>query len=104
MSDVWVTILSLAVVTALIRGAGPLLLGGRELPGAVQAVIALLAPALLAALVVIETFADPAGGELNVDARVVGVGGAACVLGAGGTTLPAVIVAAALTAATRALF
>ncbi len=56
MSEIWVTIGVLAVGTALIRASGPVILGGRELPQRVMDVIALLAPALLAALVVVETF------------------------------------------------
>ena len=32
MTDVWVTIAVLTVATALIRAAGPVLLGGRDLP------------------------------------------------------------------------
>ena len=32
MTDVWITIAALAVVTALIKAAGPVLLGGREVP------------------------------------------------------------------------
>ena len=39
-----------------------------------QGVIALVAPALLAALVVVETVGAPEGGSLDVDARVLGVG------------------------------
>ena len=63
----------LAVATAVIRAAGPVLLGGRELPAAFRGVIALLAPALLAALVVVQTFGAPEGGALELDARIAGV-------------------------------
>ncbi|HYN37633.1 MAG TPA: AzlD domain-containing protein [Rhodospirillales bacterium] len=97
------TIGVLAVATAAIRAAGPVLLGGRELPAPVQEVIGLLAPALLAALVVVETFSGPAGGELEVDERVLGVGAAGIVLARGGSLLPAVAIAAIVTAVARAL-
>ena len=50
----WVAILAVAVVSFTIKAAGPLLLTGRELPAWSGAVIALLAPALLAALIVVE--------------------------------------------------
>jgi branched-subunit amino acid transport protein len=103
VTEIWVTIAALAVATALIRASGPLLLGGRELPSAVQGVIALLTPALLAALVVVETLGEPAGGELVVDERVLGVGAAGIVLVRGGSALPAVMVAAVVTALARAL-
>ncbi len=103
MTAVWVTIGVLAVATAAIRAAGPVLLGGRELPAPVQEVIGLLAPALLAALVVVETFSGPAGGELEVDERVLGVGAAGIVLARGGSLLPAVAIAAIVTAVARAL-
>ena len=76
MTEVWVTIAVLAVATAAIRAAGPVLLGGRELPAPLQGVIGLVAPALLAALVVVETVGAPEGGALDVDARVLGVGAA----------------------------
>ena len=75
MTDVWITIAVLAVTTALIRAVGP---GAARRPRAARApfsgVIALLAPALLAALIVVETFGAPEGGALDVDARVLGVG------------------------------
>ena len=103
MTEVWVTIGALAVTTVLIRAAGPVLLGGRELPPRLLDVVALLAPALLAALVVVQTFSDPAGEELVVDERVLGVGAAAVVLARGHSALPAVAVAAIVTAAARAL-
>jgi len=69
MSEVWVTIAVLAVATAVIRASGPLALGGRDIPARAAAVIALIAPALLAALVVVETVGAPEGGALEVDAR-----------------------------------
>jgi branched-subunit amino acid transport protein len=102
-SEVWITIAALAIATALIRASGPVLLGGRDLPLAVQGVIALLAPALLAALVVVETLGEPAGGELVVDERILGVGAAGVVLVRGGSALPAVTVAAVVTALARAV-
>jgi branched-subunit amino acid transport protein len=103
MTDVWITIGVLAVTTALQRAAGPALLGGRELPRRATDVIVLLAPALLAALVVVQTFGVPAGGALELDERVLGVGAAGLVLVRGGSALTAVGVAAAVTALARAL-
>ena len=58
MTDVWITIGALAVATAAIKASGPLVLGGRSLPAPAVLVISLLAPALLAALVVTQTFAE----------------------------------------------
>ncbi|MGQ0608933.1 MAG: AzlD domain-containing protein, partial [Chloroflexota bacterium] len=51
MSDAWVIVLAVGTGTIAIKAAGPVLLGGRPLPERVQGVVALLAPALLAALV-----------------------------------------------------
>lgn len=104
MTDVWITIAVLTVATAAIRASGPVLLGGRELPPRAQGVIALVAPALLAALIVIETVGAPEGGSLEVDARVIGVGAAAVALRFGASTLPVVALAALTTAAVRLLF
>jgi branched-subunit amino acid transport protein len=101
LSETWATVLVLAVATAVIRAAGPVALGGRELPPAVQGVIALLAPALLAALVVTETFGK--SGELVVDEAAAGVASAGVVLAMRGPLIAAIAVAAAVTAGLRAL-
>ena len=103
MTDVWVTIGVLAVATAVIRASGPVLLGGRELPTRVQGVIALVAPALLAALIVVQTVGAPEGGALDVDARVIGIGAAAVALRVGASTLQVVALAAVVTALVRAV-
>ena len=104
MSEAWVTIVVLAVGTALIRAAGPLLLGGRELPGRLQDVIALLAPALLAALVAVQTLGASEGGSYELDARALGVGAGAAALLAGASMLPVVAIAALATALIRLIF
>jgi branched-subunit amino acid transport protein len=78
MSDVWITVGGLALITAAIRGSGPMLFGGRELPGALGRIMPLMAPALLAGLVVSETLSDASG--FVVDERLIGVGAAAAVL------------------------
>jgi branched-subunit amino acid transport protein len=101
MSEVWITIAALTVGTAAIRACGPVLLGGRELPAPAMSVIALVAPALLAALVVIQTLGAPEGGSLELDARIAGVGAAAIALRAGGSLLPVVVLAALVTALVR---
>jgi len=103
MSEVWLTIAVLTVATAAIRAAGPVLVGGRALPPPVMAVIGLLAPALLAALVMVETFGAAAGGALELDARIAGVAAAAAAIAMRASLLPAVALAAIATAALRAL-
>ena len=54
----WFAILAVAVISFAIKAAGPLFLTGRELPAWTTGVIALLAPALLAALVVVHVLGD----------------------------------------------
>jgi branched chain amino acid efflux pump len=103
MSEIWSTIIALALITAAIRASGPIALGGRALPPAVLRVIALVAPSLLAALVMVETFAG-ADQTVELDARAIGVAAAALVLvRRREAMLTAVIVAAASAALVRAL-
>ena len=99
MSGLWVAIVAVTLANAAIKAAGPILIGGRELPPRVNAVIALLAPALLAALVVTETFGDD--GHLVLDERVLGVGVAAAALALRAPVLLAVALAALVTALAR---
>jgi uncharacterized membrane protein len=101
VSDVWLVIIVLTVATALIKAAGPVLLGARDLPVRSQAVIGLIAPALLAALVVVETLGAPEGGAIEIDARILGIVAAAIALRAGLTMLPTVAIAAITVALIR---
>lgn len=102
MPEAWIVIVGLIVTTAVIRASGPVVLGGRELPPRALAVIGLMAPALLAALVATETLGGE-GSELVVDERVIGLAGAGVVVFRGASVLSAVAVAVALTAGARAL-
>ena len=102
MTEVWVTIGALTVITALVRAAGPVALGGRELAPRLNDVIALLAPALLAALVVVETLGTDEG-AVEVDARLAGVAAAGVVLAMGRSMLWAVAAAAVTAAVLRAI-
>lgn len=102
MTTVWATIAGLALTTAAIKAAGPVALGGRELPSAAIGVIALLAPALLAALVLTETF-TAVDGDLTVDARAAGLAAAAGAVLLRAPLLVTILAAAAATAGARAL-
>ena len=55
----------------MIKAAGPVALGGRDLPRWAERLIVLLPAALLSALVVVQTFAD--GKALVLDARAAGL-------------------------------
>ena len=101
VSAAWWLVALVGVATIAIKGAGPVLLGGKPLPPRIGRIIGLLAPALLAALVAISTF----GGDraLVLDERAVGVGAAAVAVALKAPPLLVVIVAAVITAATRAL-
>jgi len=99
VSALWVAIVAVTLASAAIKAAGPILAGGRELPPRVNAVIALLTPVLLAALVVTETFGDD--GHLVLDERALGVGVAAVALVLRAPVLLAVALAALVTALAR---
>ncbi len=100
MTTLWVTVVAVALASAAIKAAGPVLVGGRELSPRAVAVVALLAPALLAALVVSETFGEDR--HLVLDERALGVAVAAIALALRAPVLVAVALAAATTALTRA--
>ena len=102
MADTTLVIAVVIATTALIRASGPVLLGGRELPERVNSVIVLMAPALLAALVMTDTFRGE-GSDLMVDERALGVAGAGVVIALRGPLLLALAVAMALTAGARAI-
>jgi Branched-chain amino acid transport protein (AzlD) len=98
----WLTIGFLAAGTIAIKSVGPLALGGRELPVRLAGVVALLAPSLLAALVVVDTFAGEHR-SLTVDERAGGLLAAGGALAARLPLFVVVLVAAAVTAGLRAL-
>ena len=100
MTALWVALIAVAAANAAIKASGPVLVGGRELPPRAGAVVALLAPALLAALVVTETFGGE--GRLVLDERALGVGVAAVALWMRAPILVAVFLAAATAALVRA--
>jgi branched chain amino acid efflux pump len=100
VTSLWVAIVGVALASAAIKAAGPVLVGGRELPPRVLSVVALLAPALLAALVVTETFGEEQ--HLVLDERAIGVAVAGLTLALRAPVLVAVALAAVTTALTRA--
>ena len=101
-TTVWTVIALLTVGTVLIKSVGPIALGGRELPPQMTSVVARLAPSLLAALVVVDTF----GGTertLTIDETAAGLLAAAVALLARLPMIVVVLVAAAVTAGLRLL-
>jgi Branched-chain amino acid transport protein (AzlD) len=78
MSVIWLTIALVAVASAVLKAAGPLLLGDRQLGPRGTRVITLLAPALLTALVLVGTVTT--GQRLVLDARLAGVAAAGIAL------------------------
>jgi branched-subunit amino acid transport protein len=101
MTAVWVMIALLTIGTVAIKATGPLALGGRDLPPRLSGVVARLAPALLSALVVVETFGRDRA--LGVDESAVGLLAAALALAAKLPIVVVVIIAAAVTAGLRAI-
>jgi branched-subunit amino acid transport protein len=99
-ATVWITVAGLTIATAAIKAFGPLVFGGRQLPPLLARVIPLLAPALLAALVVTETTGGH-GRTISVDARVGGLVVAAVALWLRAPLAVVVIAAAAVTALVR---
>ena len=109
MTQAWVVVVLVGLATIVIKSIGPVLLGGHDLPPRIASLIGLLAPALLGALVAINTFgsvsAKPFGTAhaLVLDERVLGVAAAAIAIWRKAPVLRVVVIAAAVTAAARAL-
>jgi branched-subunit amino acid transport protein len=101
MTAVWLVVLLVGAATVALKAVGPVVLAGRVLPRPVGAVLFLLAPALLAALVA--TQAVGGDREIVLDERLLGLGAAAIAILLRAPLLAVVIVAAAVTAASRAL-
>ena len=71
MSAAWITVLVVGAGTAVLKAVGPVGVANKELPPRVTELLSMVAPAILAALVVTETFGH--GRHLVVDARIAGV-------------------------------
>jgi branched-subunit amino acid transport protein len=100
-ATMWGLILGCALMTAGIKGAGPIALGGRELPAWFSAIVALMAPALFAALVVTQVLAD--GKEIGVGADTAGVALAGIAAWRGASVITVVAIAAVTAALLRAV-
>jgi branched-subunit amino acid transport protein len=68
----WAAVVAVGAGTVLLKAVGPVAVSGRRLPARATQLLELVAPAILAALVVTETFAH--GRSLVVDARIAGFG------------------------------
>jgi branched-subunit amino acid transport protein len=90
-----------AIITATIKAAGPVALGGRELPSWFTSIVAMMAPALFAALVVTQALAD--GREWAVGADTAGVALAGIAAWRGASVIAVVAIAAVTTAVLRAV-
>jgi branched-subunit amino acid transport protein len=99
-ATVWITVAGLAVGTAAIKAFGPVVFGGRDLHPLLARIIPLLAPALLAALVVTETTGGH-GHTIAIDARAAGLAAAAIALWLRAPLTVVVVSAAAVTALLR---
>lgn len=99
--NAWILVGAVGVATVALKGAGPLVLAGRALPGWVRELMPLLAPCLLAALVVGQTLAT--GRTLTIDARAAGVAAAIVALIVRAPLLVVLGVAAGVAAGARVL-
>jgi hypothetical protein len=98
---VWLVVGLVGLATLSLKGAGPVLLGGRRLDGAAARLVALLAPVMLTALVVTQTVGGPRA--IVLDARLGGVAAAAVALRLRAPIVAAMAVAAAVTVLLRHL-
>ena len=101
MSTPAIVIAGCFAITATIKAVGPIALGGRELPTWFTSVVILLSPALLAALVATQAFAN--GDQLAIDADTAGVAAGGLAIWRTGSIIACVVLAAAVTAGVRAL-
>jgi branched-subunit amino acid transport protein len=99
VSETWIVVIAVGAMTIALKAVGPVLLGGKPLPEHLTGIVGLLAPALLAALVVTQVLGGDE--EIVLDARLVGLAAAVVALLLRAPLLVVVIAAAASTAVVR---
>jgi len=102
VSAAWASVLAVGAGTFALKAVGPVGVGARRLRPRLLGLLTMIAPALLAALVVSEGFAH--GRSLVLDARVAGLAAAAVAVRLRAPIWAVVVAGAAATALARLLF
>lgn len=97
----WGLVFGLAAGAYLFRVLGFVVIGDRPIAPALDRCLALIPPALLAAIIVMDTFSI--GQDLVIDARVAGVSAAVIAASRRAPVVVVIIVGALVTAAVRAI-
>jgi uncharacterized membrane protein len=97
----WASIVAVTMANWLLKAAGPVVLGKRNLPPVARDVVSLMAPVLLAGLIVVE-LAGPGWGSISRE-QVAGVAVAGGAWALRAPMLLAVLVGSLATAALRTL-
>ena len=97
----WTFVFALALTAYSFRVLGLVLIGDRVLPPMLDRCLELIPAALIAALVVKDTFS--VGQNLQIDARVAGVAAAVIAAWRKAPLIAVIVIGAAVTAALRAL-
>ncbi|HQY13262.1 MAG TPA: AzlD domain-containing protein [Ilumatobacteraceae bacterium] len=97
----WGFVFALGVTAFAFKVLGLVLVGDREMPPVLDRCLALIPAALIAAIVVKDTFSI--GQHLQLDARAVGVGAAAIAAWRKLPLVAVIVIGAATTAALRAV-
>ena len=101
MSEAWLVVCVVGAATVAFKAVGPVALGGRELPERLAGVVDLVAPAVLAALVITQLVGGDR--EIVLDERLLGIAAAAVALLLRAPLLVVIMAAAVTTALARAL-
>jgi branched-subunit amino acid transport protein len=99
VSAAWVTVLAVGAGTVVLKSVGPVGVANKELHPRAAELLSMVGPAILAALVVAETFAH--GRSLVVDARLAGVAAGAAAIALRAPLWVVIVAGAAATAAVR---
>lgn len=99
MSAVWAVVLVVGAATIVFKAAGPVFLGRRTLPPRLLALVEVLAPAMLASLVVTQAVAGDR--ELVLDERLLGLAAAVVAIRLRAPLLVVMVAAAATAAVVR---
>jgi branched-subunit amino acid transport protein len=97
----WTFVLVLAAASYAFKVLGLVIVGDRRLPPMLDRCLALIPAALIAALIITNTFAD--GKHLQIDARAAGVGAAVIAAWRRAPIIVVIVTGAVVTAALRRL-